>query len=134
MFLIVDSTGERMKLILAKNRDRFFVKEISLAGRKTDCLLLEMDKFLKNKKANPKSLSGLAAITGPGGFTNLRIAIAAINGLGYALNLPTAGLSKAEFTDTEDLIEKIERLLKRSKNFQLIVPDYGREPNIGGSG
>jgi tRNA threonylcarbamoyl adenosine modification protein YeaZ len=39
-----------------------------------------------------KDLTHLACVVGPGGFTSLRVGVAAVNALAYALSIPAAGI------------------------------------------
>lgn len=43
-----------------------------------------------------QALRGVAVVLGPGGFTGLRVAVAAAKGVAYALGIPAAGLPSSE--------------------------------------
>ena len=69
-------------------------------------------------------------MTGPGGFTALRIGVVTANVLAYALNVPVIGLNLTEFSNNEELIAKTMTKLKSTKTGGVVMPEYGREPNI----
>ncbi|HNZ73675.1 MAG TPA: tRNA (adenosine(37)-N6)-threonylcarbamoyltransferase complex dimerization subunit type 1 TsaB [bacterium] len=132
MVLIIDSSGDnRLKIILARSGDNFKIKQITIDNRATDQLLRELDVFLRQNGVKLGQLRGLAAVIGPGGFTNLRIGIAVANALAYARKLPIVGLTATEFNYDAELVRKTISRLKRRKKFIPLLPAYGREPNIG---
>jgi tRNA threonylcarbamoyladenosine biosynthesis protein TsaB len=56
-------------------------------------LLEDIDELLRDADVEPRALTGLAVGTGPGSFTGLRMGLAAARALGFALDLPAAGVS-----------------------------------------
>ena len=56
-------------------------------------VLEEADELLRAAGAEQGELTGLVVGTGPGSFTGLRLGLAAARGLGFALDLPVAGVS-----------------------------------------
>jgi len=61
--------------------------------RTSEVLPGEIEALLKRHRLSPKSLTGLIAGLGPGSFTGLRIGLATLKGLAFALKLPLAGVS-----------------------------------------
>ncbi len=61
--------------------------------RTSEVLPGEVDALLKRHALTPKELTALVVGLGPGSFTGLRIGLATIKGLAYALKLPVAGVS-----------------------------------------
>lgn len=51
-----------------------------------------IDELLKRSQVEPKQLQALAVALGPGSFTSLRIGLAVVKGLSYALQLPVIGV------------------------------------------
>lgn len=132
MFLIIDSSQNNcLKIILADGGDSFKINKIKIGQRSTDQLIGRIDACFGSYGSRGRKISGVAAVTGPGGFTNLRIGIAVANALAYAWGLPIAGFASGEFSDDAELVKKAVNRLKRKKKFIPIVPAYGREPNIG---
>jgi tRNA threonylcarbamoyladenosine biosynthesis protein TsaB len=56
-------------------------------------LLEDVDALLRQAGAHPGDLDALAVGVGPGGFTGIRIGLAAARGLSLALDVPAAGVS-----------------------------------------
>jgi len=61
--------------------------------RTSEVLPGEIDALLKRHQLTPRALTGLIAGLGPGSFTGLRIGLATLKGLAYALKIPLAGVS-----------------------------------------
>ncbi len=59
-------------------------------------LLARVEALLGDARIEPAALGGLVVGTGPGAFTGLRVGLATIKGLAYALGLPVAGVSTGE--------------------------------------
>ncbi len=59
-------------------------------------LMPMIEDSLKNSGMNIKEIDAFAVSQGPGSFTGLRIGIAAIKGLAYALDKPCVGVSTLE--------------------------------------
>ena len=85
---------------------------------------------LKNWKKELADVKGIGVVSGPGGFTALRIGIVTANVLAYALNIPVVGLNQNEFNSHKELVSKIVDKLKKAKIGDIVMPEYGREPNI----
>lgn len=66
--------------------------------RHAESLLPMVDYLLSRVEATLEDVHGFAVAVGPGSFTGLRIGIAAVEGLAYALNRPAVGVSSLEAT------------------------------------
>jgi len=136
MFLIINTTNnEFILLILAKSQTDFKVKKIKAEFKQSERLLSAIAELLKKNNINLTQLKGLGVVSGPGGFTSLRIGVVTANTLAYALKIPVVGIKRAEFENNQELIKKILAPFRRSggkfilaKN--IILPFYGGEPNI----
>jgi tRNA threonylcarbamoyladenosine biosynthesis protein TsaB len=56
----------------------------------------EIEKLLASAGRSLRDLSGFVVGTGPGSFTGLRIGIATVKGLAFALRIPTVGVCSLE--------------------------------------
>jgi tRNA threonylcarbamoyladenosine biosynthesis protein TsaB len=96
MLLALDTTTEILHLALIQG-DRVWGRRVpSGVGRgHSERLLPALNDLMAEAGAAPKSLSGVAACLGPGGFTSLRIGVATAEGFGLT-GLPTWGFSAFE--------------------------------------
>ena len=56
-------------------------------------VLADADELLREAGVEPSELGGVVVGTGPGSFTGLRMGLAAVRGLAFALDVPVAGVS-----------------------------------------
>jgi tRNA threonylcarbamoyl adenosine modification protein YeaZ len=63
------------------------------AGRHGENLLGYIESALSDAGTSRADLSGIAVVTGPGGFTSLRVGLATAKGLALGLDLPIFGVS-----------------------------------------
>ena len=73
---------------------------------------------------------GLSCVSGPGHFAAVRQGVVAANTFGYLLRVPTVGVRLSEFKNDEGFIKVGELKLRRTKAGKIVMPFYGREPNI----
>lgn len=132
MHLIINTTKDNeISVILAKTAKDFKVYKKSGERKQSEHLLRLVEAAMKKNKIELKKIKGLGVVTGPGGFTSVRIGVASANTLAYALKIPVVGLSLKEFSDNNELVVKVIKKLKAQKKFKPVVPVYDREPNIG---
>lgn len=55
-----------------------------------------VDGLLRDAELSTQDLERIACITGPGGFTSLRVGVALANALAWALNIPLAGIHASD--------------------------------------
>lgn len=132
MFLIINTAiNKSLEVILAKNNDDFNIKEVEGEYKQAENLLPLIKESLNNWQKEISDISGIAVVTGPGGFTALRIGVVTANVLAYALDIPVIGLTLNEFKNNRELVAQAINKLKNTKSGGVIMPEYGREPNIG---
>ena len=78
----------------AANKATFFQR--SSEGPRGRFLLQEVDQLLEQAELPRECLGGIVAGIGPGSYTGLRIACAAAHALGFALDIPYAGICSFE--------------------------------------
>lgn len=71
------------------------VERLTSSTRRGDALMPAVESLLKQANVSPASLSGVGVSSGPGGFTGLRIGIAAAKMLGWALEIPVVSVPTA---------------------------------------
>jgi len=131
MILIINTANkEYLEIALAEDSDSFDVKKIEGEYRQAEQLLPAIDNILKEKNKNISDISGVGVVSGPGGFTSLRIGVVTANTLGYALSISVVGITLDEFGSDKELVANILNKLNSAKVGNVVIPEYGREPNI----
>lgn len=129
MYLYINTTERDSFVIALVSADGAVRKKTVQSYRKhSEKLLSSITRMLEQAKASLTDIQGIATVKGPGSFVSLRIGISTANALAYALQIPVIGVSK------EQGIDKIAGLFKRrrasSKAPRIVLPEYGREPDI----
>ncbi|MFA6422134.1 MAG: tRNA (adenosine(37)-N6)-threonylcarbamoyltransferase complex dimerization subunit type 1 TsaB [Candidatus Buchananbacteria bacterium] len=132
MYLIINTIDDKqIKVILAKSKDSFKIKTVKGERRQSEKLLLTIEKILKENGASLGKIKGIGVVSGPGGFTSVRIGVVVANSLAYALGKEVYSLQLSEFKDNNDLVQKILNGFINKKSKKIALPYYDREPNIG---
>ncbi len=131
MFLVIDTTDhKKSSLLLVKSKQQVFLHKFRSEYQQSEKLVAEIEKLLVKAKQSKKSLfrglKGVIVVTGPGGFTSVRIGVTVANTLAWALGLKIAGVAKYEFHTYDELIIIGQKRLKK----QTVEPIYDQEPNI----
>ena len=132
MILIIH-TAEKDKIAIglsSDDGDLIFRKNFSAQFDHAEKLLPAIDSLLKESESTLKDLAGIIVVSGPGGFTALRIGVITANTLAYTLAVPLAGVKLSEFSNFDKLAKVGLRRLKKSNKQSLILPYYGRPPHI----
>lgn len=125
MILALKSAGEVTELVLMDVQGRQSARLEWQSGRQlAEQLLGQIEDFLNQNHTGLRELTGLAVFRGPGSFTSLRIGIATVNALAYALAVPNTG------AEGESWLAEGIKTLKGQKNPQIITPLYDRGPNV----
>ncbi len=66
---------------------------LNLSGNHSATLMPAVDHLLKEANLHIHQVEGIALALGPGSFTGLRIGVATVKGLAYALQVPVVGVS-----------------------------------------
>ncbi len=90
--LVLCCAEERIQVILGDHAGLMFAEEILCPGQSIRHLPTTIDRALQIHAVRVKNLAGIACVRGPGSFTGLRIAHAAMYGLARPFGLPMAGL------------------------------------------
>jgi tRNA threonylcarbamoyl adenosine modification protein YeaZ len=96
--LLVVDTATRRAVIALGDRDGTLLHERSwIAGyRHGEELLRRIETLLADANVSVGGLGGLVVGTGPGAFTGLRVGLATVKGLAFALRLPVVGVPTGE--------------------------------------
>ncbi|MBI4122695.1 MAG: tRNA (adenosine(37)-N6)-threonylcarbamoyltransferase complex dimerization subunit type 1 TsaB [Parcubacteria group bacterium] len=103
-------------------------KTVKSERKHSEKLLASIQRMLLQAKVSLSDVRGIAAVKGPGSFVSLRIGISTANALAYALQVPAIGVSKEKGID--EIAALFARRQPSSKNVRIIMPEYGRDPDI----
>jgi len=131
MILIINTAVDKsVEVILIKDSTDFKVKEIKGEYKQSETLLPLIKESLIDCDKELTDIDGICVVSGPGGFTALRIGVVTANVLAYALNIPVVGINLDEFKTNEELVVKAIDKLNEAEVGNIVMPEYGREPNI----
>lgn len=131
MYLFIDNISLN-KIVLGLGQDEISFDFFSLPSPKNrnDKILLGIDKILNKRKIKLNSLKGIIVVNGPGSFAGIRVGLSVANTLAWALNIPAVGVNLLQTKDNKELVKiGVKKLLKARQ--RLVMPFYGKEPNIG---
>jgi len=123
MILAIDTSTPECRVWLIDGEDRR--DHTWNAGRNlADGILRYLRELLVADGRSWRDIESIVVFKGPGSFTGLRIGLTVMNTLADTYSLPIVG-------ETGDawLSSGLERL-SRDENDGLVMPLYGREPNI----
>jgi tRNA threonylcarbamoyladenosine biosynthesis protein TsaB len=132
MILLINTAAENKVTIAltSDDGDLILIKNLFCYFDQAEKLLPAIDKIIKNSKANLNNLKGLVVVSGPGGFTALRIGAMTANTLAFALKIPLTGVKLSEFVSLNELAMIGLKRLKKVKTQSMVMPYYGRQPHI----
>ncbi|XOU94665.1 MAG: tRNA (adenosine(37)-N6)-threonylcarbamoyltransferase complex dimerization subunit type 1 TsaB [Candidatus Kerfeldbacteria bacterium] len=132
MILIINTAVEDIFQIALADKDGVLLAQKNVRGKyvQAEKLLPTIVKLMEVNKIKQKDLKGIVVVKGPGGFTSIRIGVITANTFSFALNLPIIDFKLNEFSDFGDLAKKSVRKFRKKVNKKLVIPFYGREPNI----
>jgi tRNA threonylcarbamoyl adenosine modification protein YeaZ len=95
--LVVDTATTTAVIALGTPDGALIATRSWVAGyRHGEELLAQVEGLLAEQGVDRRDLGGLVVGTGPGAFTGLRVGIATVKGLAYALELPVVGVPTGE--------------------------------------
>jgi len=132
MLLLIDTSSNQHFTVALAQRDGVLVytKVNTIPFSQAEKLLPLIDTVLKCNSINLKKITGIIVVTGPGGFTALRIGVSTANALSYALAVPVVGYQTNQFDSLKDLAQKGSKEIKQASSEKLVFPKYGKRPNI----
>ena len=105
---------------------KIFFKKKWLANRDEAAKILQNIKIgMKKSKKRFSDLNAIFTVTGPGGFTGLRVGIAIVNAIAWSQKIPVYHCDALLYSK-----EKIPDIIKSCKKSNLVKPFYLREPQI----
>ena len=97
-YLGMDTSGSVAAVALYDTEQDLFLSQQSLYNKKThsQVILPLVERTLQDCGLTAADLDGIAVAVGPGSYTGLRIGVAAVKAMTFALQLPCFGISTLE--------------------------------------
>ena len=96
LILAFDTSAARCAAALVSGGRVLAARDEAMDRGQAERLLPMLEAMLAEAGVGWAALDGLAVCTGPGNFTGLRIAVAAVRGLALALGVPAVGVTAFE--------------------------------------
>ena len=93
-------------------------------------LVQHIEEALKNASLEYKNLTHIACVIGPGGFTSLRIAVAAANTLADQLQIPQAGIHLCDLLKAQSKEEDVLWIHSTKKDQLFLCGEQWKEPTL----
>lgn len=122
MYILIDNTNDGEVVFFSVLDTKLVQSNFTTSG--VDTLLLRLEQWLKNVNKTKLDIQGLGVVVGKGRFTNTRVAVTAVNTLGFALGVPVVGLGDSNFDFFVDKIKEVP-------TGQYISAKYSGEAHIG---
>lgn len=110
-FLAIDTTMDKIALALSINGVEKAVDITAPAKKHNSALLPAVEKLLEENNAALSDIDIFGVVVGPGSFTGIRVGVAAINALAFALKKPVVGMTSHEVARAENSDEDILALI-----------------------
>ncbi len=130
MYLFINNLRPNLIILGFKQGQKYFWLNFFDSQNQNEKILLGLDEFLKKHKKTIKSLKGIVVVNGPGSFASIRVALSISNTLASILKIPIIGINMTLKSGDRDLFKNGLKKLLKSKNLRLIMPLYGKKPNI----
>lgn len=125
LFLAISSATVHNEVALF-NADKIIFKKTWLANRdEAEKILRNIEIVMREGKKRFSDLAAIFTVTGPGGFTGLRIGIAIVNALAWNQKIPIYYCDAFVYSR-----QKIPGIIKVCKKNKLVRPIYLRKPHI----
>ena len=130
MYLFINNISSN-KIVLGLGQAKHFNwLNLPHPRNKNEKILLGVDKLLKKHKKTLKALKGIIIVNGPGSFAGIRVGLSVANTLAWSLNIPIVGVNLIQGKNNQELLQIGFKKLIKAKNQRLVMPFYGKEPNI----
>ncbi len=132
MYLLLDtSTPEHFTVALAHLSGQWLeIRQVDSHFTQSEKILPQIEKLLDKRKIDRNKIDGIFVVSGPGGFTSLRIGVITADTLGYAWQVPVIPLKTGAYDLKKGLPQGALLRMKKTRPDNQALPDYGRPPNI----
>ena len=105
--LIIDATGNKIFLIIIKNKKCFYKSHKNIKSN-YEKLSIYIKNFLKKNKLSLKKINNIYVNRGPGSYAGIRNSLSTIKGISFVEGIDYYSFSFLDFlTKKRDLIKKI---------------------------
>jgi tRNA threonylcarbamoyladenosine biosynthesis protein TsaB len=108
LLLAIDTCGPTGSVALGQlvGGELHILGETSLSGqRPSETLVASVCEMLRMAKVPLAQLGAIVAVNGPGGFTGVRVGLAAVKGLAEAAQIPVVAVSRLEVLAAKDGVQ-----------------------------
>jgi len=131
MILIINTIVSNKLYFALAEKGKIIKKIEAMVNRaQAEKSLVLIDRLFREVSRRPRVLKGIVVVSGPGGFSSVRLGVLIANTLSYALNIPSVGLATRIPKSLVDLAVMGTKKLLGKKGFNLVRPFYGAEPHI----
>src|SRR5438552_18511098 len=93
VILAIETAGSRCSVALARGGRLLAAQSQPLRHGHAEALLPMIDRVMTEAGVSPQRLDAIAAATGPGGFTGIRVGLAAAHGIALATGARLVGVT-----------------------------------------
>ncbi len=94
--LLIDTSDNKKITVGLEINSKKYAQTEKIKSNKTQIILPMIDKILKEHSVKLGEISAIKANAGPGSFTGLRVGLAIVNALSFALKIPVNGKKVGE--------------------------------------
>lgn len=124
IILTIRTDKPEAEIGLFDNQEELAYKTWEAHRQLSSTIHAKIRKLLESKHKDWHDIEGLVFYIGPGSFTGLRIGATVANTIAATLDIPIAG------TNGENWIAAGATIISKDKATKLVIPFYGRDPNI----
>lgn len=132
--MAINCAEERLQVVLGATETLLFSEELHCPGQSIRHLPTAVDRALRVHGLSARDLAGIACVRGPGSFTGLRIAHAAMHGLARPFSTPMAGLLYLELlaAQARSLTGREIRVLTYARKGQVYMQGFFQNRPLDG--
>lgn len=117
MILNINTTEKDLIKISLEDGVKKIEESEKVSNDHSERLLMLIEDTLEKNNYNLQDIEKISVVSKGGSFTSLRVGVLTANALAYALNIPAISSDDGKLIDFND--------------FQVVNPEYDKDPNIG---
>ena len=116
--LAIDTSTSILSVALVRDDEVLASLDEATKNNQSEILVSRIESMMNDCNLKPAELERIAVAIGPGSYTGIRVGVAAAKSLGYALDIPVAGVSSLEVMAQFSL----EQYFISKSKVEIIVP------------